>query len=88
MTRVLPNEADDVGPLDMLTELLADSEAYADALRATHGLCDRYKDVATASLIEMWIDEPDERVVTGVQTSPGGRNYPSDAWTHGRRPNT
>ncbi len=73
MTRVPPNEADDVGPLDMLTGLLADSEAYVDALRATLGLCDRYKDVATASLIKMWIDDAEQRIWFLHETTRGAR---------------
>jgi starvation-inducible DNA-binding protein len=46
----------------MLAELLKDSRAYAEALRAAHEPCDEHKDVATASLIETWIDEAERRL--------------------------
>ncbi|QMW21589.1 Dps family protein [Sandaracinobacteroides saxicola] len=61
MTRVLPNDADYVEPADMLAELMDDNKAYIRALRASHDLCDEHNDVATASLIEVWIDEAERR---------------------------
>jgi starvation-inducible DNA-binding protein len=62
MTRVAPNEAPYVGPADMLVELMKDNQAYVQSLRAAHVLCDEHGDVATASLIENWIDEAEKRV--------------------------
>ena len=59
--RVLDNDADYVEPLDMLAELREDNKAFAARLRAAHDLCDEHRDVATASLIEVWIDETERR---------------------------
>jgi starvation-inducible DNA-binding protein len=50
-----------VAPLDMLSELSTDNQQLTRSLRATHEVCDRHKDVATASLIENWIDESERR---------------------------
>lgn len=62
MTRVSPNEADYVEPADMLGELMEDNRAYVAALRAVHTVCDDHGDSASASLIEVWIDEAERRV--------------------------
>lgn len=62
MTRVKPNEAGYVEPSDMLAELMEDNKAYVAALREVHDLCDEHGDVATASMIEVWIDETERRV--------------------------
>jgi starvation-inducible DNA-binding protein len=51
-----------VTPDDMLAELCSDNQALAASLRSTHALCDEHGDVATASLIETWIDEAERRV--------------------------
>ena len=48
-------------PEAMLTELLADNQELIKYLRATHEVCDQHNDVATASLIENWIDETESR---------------------------
>jgi starvation-inducible DNA-binding protein len=61
LQRVLDNDADYVTPLDMLAELRDDNKRLVEHLRETHGLCDEHKDVATASLIENWIDEAERR---------------------------
>ena len=61
MTRVDANEADYVEPADMLAELAQDNRAFSEALKAAHDLCDEQGDVATASLIEVWIDEAERR---------------------------
>jgi starvation-inducible DNA-binding protein len=60
--RILDNDADFVSPLDMLAELRDDNLQLAAWMRETHDLCDKYEDVATASLIEVWIDEAERRV--------------------------
>jgi starvation-inducible DNA-binding protein len=60
--RVLDNDADYVTPLDMLAELRDDNLQLAAHMRETHGLCDEHGDVATASLLENWIDEAERRV--------------------------
>ena len=62
MTRVLGNEADFVTPEDMLAELREDNKELAKHMRILHELCDEHNDVATASLIENWIDEAEQRV--------------------------
>ena len=59
--RVLDNDADYVEPEDMLAELREDSKTLAARLREAHGVCEAYNDIATASLIEVWIDETERR---------------------------
>jgi starvation-inducible DNA-binding protein len=61
LQRVLDNEADYVDPLDMIAELYEDNKTLTARLRALHTLCDESNDVATASLIEVWIDETERR---------------------------
>jgi starvation-inducible DNA-binding protein len=61
LQRVLDNDADFVTPPDMLAELRDDNRQLAARLRGTHGLCDEHDDVATASLLEVWIDEAERR---------------------------
>jgi len=60
--RVLDNDANYVTPLDMLAELRDDNMQLIVRLREMHELCDENRDVATASLIEPWIDEAEGRV--------------------------
>lgn len=60
--RLRDNNEEVVAPRDMLAELLADNRHLTRELRSTHAICDRYNDVATASLIENWIDEAERRV--------------------------
>jgi starvation-inducible DNA-binding protein len=59
--RVRDNNEEFVPPHEMLTELCADNQQLTRALRAAHAICDEYRDVATASLIENWIDETERR---------------------------
>jgi len=61
LQRVLDNDADFVTPMDMLAELRDDNKQLAANLRETHGLCDERGDVASASLLEVWIDEAERR---------------------------
>jgi starvation-inducible DNA-binding protein len=61
LQRVLDNDADFVAPDDMLAELREDNLQLAGRLREAHGLCDEHGDVASASLIEVWIDEAERR---------------------------
>jgi starvation-inducible DNA-binding protein len=61
LQRVLDNDADFVTPPDMLAELRDDNRQLAASLRETHGLCDEHDDVASASLLETWIDEAERR---------------------------
>ena len=59
--RVLDNDAEYVEPLDMLAELAEDNKALTARFRQVHNVCDKHRDVATASLIEVWIDETERR---------------------------
>jgi len=61
LQRVLDNDAEFVTPLDMLAELRDDNRRLADRMREVHDLCDEHRDVATASLLEVWIDEAELR---------------------------
>jgi starvation-inducible DNA-binding protein len=61
LQRVLDNDADYVAPDDMLAELRDDNQALAMRLRELHDVCDEHRDVASASLIEVWIDETERR---------------------------
>src|SRR5215831_8948640 len=61
LRRVLDNDADFVTPLDMLAELRDDNKQLAAGLREAHAICDKHDDVASASLIENWIDEAERR---------------------------
>lgn len=60
--RILDNDADFVHPNEMLAELRGDNGALVASLRALHVTCDEHNDVATASLLENWIDEGERRV--------------------------
>lgn len=59
--RIADSDAAFVEAQDMLAELLGDNRQLAAAMRETHGLCDVHGDVATASLLEVWIDETERR---------------------------
>jgi starvation-inducible DNA-binding protein len=61
MQRISDNDADYVEPSDMLAELREDNQVLTARLREAHDLCDEHRDVATASLIEVWIDETERR---------------------------
>jgi starvation-inducible DNA-binding protein len=61
LQRVLDNDADYVEPRDMLAELREDNKELAGRLREAHNVCDEHRDIATASLIEVWIDETERR---------------------------
>ena len=61
LQRILDNDAEFVAADDMLAELRDDNKQLTASLRETHGLCDEHGDVATASLLEVWIDEAERR---------------------------
>ena len=61
LQRILDNDAEYVEPSDMLAELYEDNQALAGRLREAHEVCDGHRDIATASLIEVWIDETERR---------------------------
>jgi starvation-inducible DNA-binding protein len=59
--RLKDNNKEAVSPQEMIGELCEDNQNLTRSLRATHEVCDRHNDVATASLIEVWIDETERR---------------------------
>jgi len=62
LQRIADNDADYVEPQDMLAELREDNLALLARLREVHDLCDEYRDVASASLVEEWIEQGERRV--------------------------
>ena len=60
--RLKDNERDDLAPNEMMQDLWSDNHQLARSMRASHELCERHRDVATASLIETWIDQAERRV--------------------------
>lgn len=61
LQRVLDNDAEYVEPHDMIAELAEDNQTLTARLREAHNVCEEHRDVATASLIEVWIDETERR---------------------------
>lgn len=61
LQRILDNDASFVTPRDMLSDLQGDDRRLAASVRQLHTLCDEQGDVATASLLEVWIDEAEQR---------------------------
>ena len=59
--RILDNDAAYVEPQDMLAELRDDNQQLTREMRQVHNVCEEYSDVATASLLENWIDETERR---------------------------
>jgi starvation-inducible DNA-binding protein len=62
LKRIADNDADYVDPGDMLSELREDNRALLASMRQAHDLCDEHHDVATASLLENWIDQAERRI--------------------------
>jgi starvation-inducible DNA-binding protein len=77
LQRISDNDADYVEPSDMLAELHEDNKTLAGRLREAHDVCDEHRDIATASLIEVWIDETERRAwflfESGRRADSGGR---------------
>src|SRR4051812_16786631 len=61
LQRIADNDADYVTPKDMLSELHENEKRLILSMRAVHTLCDDAADVATASLLETWIDQAQRR---------------------------
>jgi starvation-inducible DNA-binding protein len=61
LQRLLDNDAEYVHPLDMLGELREDNLQLVARLRDAHDLCTMHRDIASASLIEVWIDQTEQR---------------------------
>jgi starvation-inducible DNA-binding protein len=62
LKRLADNDADYVDPLDMLAELRDDNQTLLASMREAHDLCSEENDVATTSLLEVWIDETERRI--------------------------
>ena len=72
--RISDNDAEYVEPNDMLAELREDNQKLVAEMRQVHNVCDEYGDVATASLLEVWIDETERRVwllFESTRSTPG-----------------
>ena len=72
LMRIKDNDEDFVAPLDMLRELMADNKATIQAMRAAHELADKHEDVATASLLETFIDGAERRTWFLFEASRSG----------------
>lgn len=59
--RLKDNNDESVAPKEMLAELSADNQALTRYFRSAHETCEKYNDVATTSLIEVWIDQTERR---------------------------
>ena len=71
--RLADNDAPYVDPQDMLAELREDNQRTVASMREAHELCDEHNDVATASLLEVYIDEGERRVWFLYEASRGER---------------
>ena len=72
LQRIHDNDDDFVTPADMLCELMADNKAMIESIRKAHKVVDEYEDVASASLLEVFIDEAEKRCWFLFETSRGG----------------
>jgi starvation-inducible DNA-binding protein len=72
LQRLPDNDADYVTPQDMLAELRDDNKRLVAIMRETHALCDEHGDVASASLLETWIDDAERRVWFLFETAQHG----------------
>jgi starvation-inducible DNA-binding protein len=61
LQRIPDNDAEFVEPSDMLAELREDNQSLALRLRQAHNVCEEHRDIATTSLIEVWVDETERR---------------------------
>jgi starvation-inducible DNA-binding protein len=71
LQRIPDNDSEFVTPADMLSELREDDKALLLSMRAVHALCDDAGDVATASLLEVWIDQSERRIWFLFETTRG-----------------
>jgi starvation-inducible DNA-binding protein len=70
LQRIPDDDAGYVEPEDMLAELCHDNKTLATSLREAHNVCEERRDIATASLIEVWVDETERRLWFLFETSP------------------
>ena len=73
LQRIADNDAEYVIPVDMLDELCEDERALVRSMRAVHSLCGDAGDVATASLLENWIDQSQRRIWFLFESTRGVR---------------
>jgi starvation-inducible DNA-binding protein len=73
--RISDNDAEYVAPRDMLIELRDDNASLIQSMRAAHEVCDEHDDVATASMLEIWIDEAEKRVWFLFEASRSGNSH-------------
>jgi starvation-inducible DNA-binding protein len=73
LQRIEDNDADFVTPMDMLAELRDDNKQLVARMREIHDLCEEHGDVATASLLEVWIDEAERRTWFLFEATRAGR---------------
>jgi starvation-inducible DNA-binding protein len=77
LQRIPDNDAEYVEPSDMLAELRDDNQVLATRMREVHEVCEEHRDIASASLLEVWIDETERRTWFLFETSrrpdSGGR---------------
>jgi starvation-inducible DNA-binding protein len=73
LQRIADNDAEYVTAVDMLSELREDEMALVRSMRAVHALCDDAGDVATASLLENWIDQSQRRIWFLFESTRGVR---------------
>jgi starvation-inducible DNA-binding protein len=69
LQRIIDNDADYVDPLDMLVELRDDNLTLAARLGEVHDLVDELRDIATAGVVETWIDETERRTWSLLESS-------------------
>jgi len=69
--RLIDNNKETNSPQEMLRELHADSRELTQFLRAAHEICEKHNDVATASLIENWLDQTERRTWFLAETISG-----------------
>jgi starvation-inducible DNA-binding protein len=74
LQQISDDDRDFVSPLDMLRELTDDNKNFAARQRAAHAVCDEHNDVATASLLENFIDETERRTWFLYETAVGGEH--------------
>jgi starvation-inducible DNA-binding protein len=75
--RILDNDADYVDPQDMLAELRDDNKQLVAIMREVHNVCEDHGDVATTSLLEVWIDESERRtwfLFEATRSAPGAND--------------
>jgi starvation-inducible DNA-binding protein len=73
--RIKDNDADYVDPLDMLAELREDNQSLSKSLREAHDMVAEHRDIASASLIETWIEETERRIWFLFESSRRGNSH-------------